>query len=142
MHFLIRSWPSFSVRFWCSLSVHLTTAQSTARGLHVGAPMTRRLIVSFSAHTVQSELRHHICLPMSESLVGDEMSFQKLMNYLDSIKVIYGRTAGNVRLAEVTKRQCVLTKQLRYKGCYVPVPKCAKLTFPLATGHSICRRKN
>ena len=40
--------------------------------------------------------------------LGDEMSLQELMNDLDSIKVIYGRTADDVRLAEVPERQRLL----------------------------------
>ena len=68
--------------------------------------MKGRFIVSSFALTVLSELRRRMRELMFETksngevvrykALGDEMSLQKLMNDLDSIKVVYGRTAEDV----------------------------------------------
>ena len=58
--------------------------------------------------------------------LGDEMTFRELLNYLDSIKVVYGRTAEDARLAEVTKRQCMIAKRLKCEGVYDAVPEYVK----------------
>lgn len=103
---------------------------------HTEETMKGRFIVSFFALTVLSELRRRMREPMYKTKnngetvrykpVGDEMSLQELMNDLDSIKVVYGRTAEDMRLAKVTKRQCLLAKRMRCEGVYDSVPEYAK----------------
>lgn len=98
--------------------------------------MTGRFIVSSFALTVLSELRRRMRESMFEirsngeavryKPLCDELSLQKLMNDLNSIKVVYCRTAEYVRLAEVTERQCLLAKRLRCEGVYDSVPEYAK----------------
>lgn len=103
---------------------------------HTEATMKGRFIVCFFALTVLSELRRRMWEPMYENNsngetvrykpVDDEMSFRELMNYLDSIKVVYGRTAENMRMAKVTKCQRLLVKRLGCEGLYDSVPEYAK----------------
>ena len=103
---------------------------------HTEATMKGRFIVSFFALTVLSELRRRMRQPLYETKsngeevryepLGDEMTFRELLNYLDSIKVVYGRTAEDARLAEVTKRQCMIAKRLKCEGVYDAVPEYVK----------------
>lgn len=103
---------------------------------HTQASMKGRFIVSFFALTVLSELRRRMRESMYETKsnggtvrykpLGDEMSLQELMNELDGIKVVYGRTAEDARLADVTKRQRLLAKRLGCEGIYDSVPEYAK----------------
>lgn len=98
--------------------------------------MTGRFIVSFFALTVLNELRRRMREPTYETKsngetvrykpVGDEMSLEELMNELDGIKVVYGHTAEDVRLAEVREHQRLLAKRLGCEGVYDSVPEYAK----------------
>ena len=54
------------------------------------------------------------------------MSWEEQLNDVDNIKLIYGRTAENVRVAEVTERQRLLAKRLRCEGVYDSVSEYAK----------------
>ncbi len=115
----------------CSMDSIQSQTQTQTR-----ATMTGRFIVSFFALTVLNELRRRMREPMYETKsngemvrykpLGDEMSFRELMNELESIKLVYGRTAEDVRLAEVTKRQRLLAKRLGCEGVYDSVPEYAK----------------
>lgn len=58
--------------------------------------------------------------------VGDEMNFRELMNYLNSIKVIHGQIAEDVRLAEVTELQRLLAKRLECEEAYDSMSEHAK----------------
>ncbi len=98
--------------------------------------MTGRFIVSFFALTVLNELRRRMREPTYETKsngetvrykpVGDEMSLEELMNELDGIKVVYGHTAEDVRLAEVREHQRLLAKRLGCERVYDSVPEYAK----------------
>lgn len=67
----------------------------------------------------------------------------ELMNDLDGIKVIYGRIAEDVRLAEMKERQCLLAKQLRCEGVCDSVPREREkeMIFPPIGGRLVCQRK-
>lgn len=110
--------------------------------------------MSFFALTVLSELCRRMREPMYETKsngeevrykpVCDEMSLQKLMNRLDSIKESYDRMAEDVRLAEVTERQCLVSQASEVRRSLRLSARVRKknLIFPPVRSCVVCRRKN
>ena len=57
--------------------------------------------------------------------LNDEMTFNAMLNYLDSVKLSYGTTLGDVRFEEVTEKQRLIAKWLGCEGVFDTVPEYA-----------------
>lgn len=100
---------------------------------HSDAAMTGRFIVSFCALTILCELRRRMQQPFLErsengeirkslAPLADEMSFNALLNHLDSVKVSYGNAPEETRYEEVTGRQRLIARRLGCNGVFDRVP--------------------
>lgn len=104
---------------------------------HTDATMVGRLIVSFCALTILCELRRRMKTSFVETNskgeecktytpLQNEMTFNAVLNYLDSIKIRYGKSRSEVRYEEVTEKQKLIAKRLGCQSVFDAVPEYAK----------------